>query len=166
MGRFFTNVHVRSSREVSDPRGALAGILEARAAADGFKPAKGDEDSDRIIAIGTTATSGWTAVIDEDTESQDTSTLEQLAKTLSKAVDGYAVSVLVHDSSVLDLRLFKDGRRLDHFVNLPEYLAPGPFSARKRRAMQGRPEVWAPLLQGDATIAALERAFRGTPDRR
>ena len=163
MGRFFTNVHVRPSQQVSDPRVALVGTLEARAAADGFKPAKADEDSDRIIAIGTTAPSGWIAVIDEDTESQDASTLEQLAKTLSKTIDGYAVSVLVHDSDVLDLRLYKDGRRVDHFVNLPDFFAPGPFSARARRAMQGRPEVWAPLLQGDATIAALERAFRGTP---
>jgi hypothetical protein len=163
MGRFFTNVHVRPSAPSRDTRAAVIAALEARATADGFKPVSADEDSDRLIAIGTAAPSGWTAVVDEETESQDTAALEQLAKTLSKAADGYAVSVLIHDSDVLDLRLFRNGRRLDHFVNQPDYFSKGALSAKARRAVQGNAATWAPLLRDDGSIAALERAFRGTP---
>ena len=163
MGRFFTNVHVRPSAPSRDAREAVVAALESRAAADGFRSVSADQPFDRVIAIGDADTSGWTAILDEDTESQDTSTLDHLAKTLSKAVDGYAVSVLVHDSDVLDLRLFKNGRRLDHFVNQPDYFADGSISTRARRAVQGHAEAWAPVLRSDASIAALEQAFRGTP---
>jgi hypothetical protein len=163
MGRFFTNVHVRASERSSDARAAIVAVLESRAAADGLHAVGPAESFDRLVAIGLASGSPWIAVADEATESQDVSTLEDLAKRLSRTIHGHAVSVLVHDSDVLDLRLFENGRRLDHFVNQPDYSSDRALSAKAREALQGNARAWAPLLKDGASVEALEQAFRSTP---
>lgn len=164
MGRFFTNVHVRPRAGLRDARETLLAALEARAKSEGLVAASPPERCDRLVAVGTPADRGWITVADESTEPQDADVLETLAKSLSTAVDGYALAVLVHDSDVLDLRLIDKGRRVDHFVNNPDYFDDrGTRSTKARQAVRGRPEAWAPLLVNKSETDALEAAFRSTP---
>jgi hypothetical protein len=157
MGRFFTNVHVRLADDGA--RAAVRAALERRARADGLVPVEPGEEAERLTSIGP-ADSPWTTVADEATDSQDLEELERLASELSKEVDDYALSVLVHDSDVLDLGLFAKGRRLDHYVNRPDYFSARKLSAKKRKAVEGRASRWAPVLAAGATVDDLQTAFR------
>jgi len=157
MGRFFTNVHVRLADD--EARAAVRAALERRARADGLVPVEPGEEAERLTSIGP-ADSPWTTVADEATDSQDLEELERLAAELSKAVDDYALSVLVHDSDVLDLGLFAKGRRVDHYVNHPDYGSERKLSAKKRKAVEGRASRWAPVLAAGVTVDDLQTAFR------
>lgn len=118
----------------------------------GLREATDDEAPDRTVIVGPSGP--WIAVYDEATESQDTRLLETLAKALSKSCDTHAVTVLVHDSDVLDLRLLARGARVDQYCRGAESL--GPVTASRKRAIRGKPEAWIPVLAPGKSTAQLE----------
>lgn len=153
MGAFFTNVQVRGG-----DRAAIARALRADASASGMDEHEG-EGADRTILILPPDEGGWVAVFDERTESQDLASLEALGALLSRVTSSPAVSVLVHDSDVLDLRLYRDGARVDRYDSFPGYFE-GKASKKQKAAAAGHPERWSDLLAG-GSVEELRAAWTG-----
>lgn len=109
-----------------------------------------NEEADRSILVGPQGP--WIAVYDEDTEEQNEEKLDRLAKHLSTTLDSSAITVLVHDSDVLLLGLFENGRILERFDSNPE------FSGRKRRRKISALE-WTRFLIPGRTQQELEAAL-------
>ncbi|MCZ7679236.1 MAG: hypothetical protein M5U28_10965 [Sandaracinaceae bacterium] len=98
-------------------------------------------------------------MFDERTESQDLASLEALGALLSRVTSSPAVSVLVHDSDVLDLRLYRDGARVDRYDSFPGYFE-GKASKKQKAAAAGHPERWSDLLAG-GSVEELRAAWTG-----
>src|SRR4051812_44678927 len=103
MGAFFTNVQVRGG-DAAELRQAIVADAGARGA---DEVSEGDE-ADRVVAI-LPPQDGWIALYDQATEMQDMVSLERLAMLASRGA--VAVSIAIHDSDILDLRLYEDGVR-------------------------------------------------------
>lgn len=151
MGSFLASVHVRSRR---DPQSLIAACI---ANAEGMRVVPDDaKQVDRTLVF--VARDGWLTLYDTDFEGQDVRKLEEAASLASRVLEAPAISALVHDSDVLDLRLFEQGARVDRFDSNPAYFAGKATPAQKRDA-RGRPEKWHALLGVDAT--ALRAAWDG-----
>ncbi len=106
MGSFFTNVQVRT-RDAARAIEALRAIAKK----DGLVATDDASGADRTMLV--LAEGDWISVYDEGCEGQNQDALDALAAALSKKTRGPAVTILVHDSDVLELRLFRDGKRID-----------------------------------------------------
>ncbi len=143
MGAFFTNVQLHTRH--LQPEATLDRVVDAlrdMTSAEGFVPAAEGEPADRTILVEDGP--AWLSIYDESTEGQRQDDLDHLAARLSEHLATEALSILVHDSDVLELRLFRSGEQLDRFNSHPSYF--GKVSAKKRKAMAGNAELWAPLL--------------------
>ena len=155
VGSFFTNVQIHTGQ--ADAAAARARLIEAlrqSAATEGFVEA-GSGEPDRTILVGPPGR--WIAVYDEATEGQDPKLLDALATTLSRALESDAVSILVHDSDVLELRLFERGKLIDSFNSNPSYF--GRVSAKLRAAGRGQADRWKKLLTEGATVEQLRKEW-------
>ena len=159
MGSFFTNVQVKvSGRAAAKATEAVADSLRRLAKSQGYVEATDGDNVHRSIAVHCQPDTGWISVYDDATEDQELEPLWLLARRLSSDLKTNAVSVLVHDSDLLELALFKNGRRSDRFSNAPDYFEPVP--KKQMTALAGRSGRWKPLLVDSATPAALENAFQ------
>jgi len=157
VGAFFTNVQVRLGDGPVEP------LLEAvRAAAGDVDEVAADAEADRVVLVLPPDDGGWVTIYDQRTESQDTGGLEALGRLASEVCGAPAFSVLVHDSDVLDLRLYRGGERVDRYDSFPGYFEGGPTQS-DRDAARGHPERWADALSVDAdalaAVFAGERSF-------
>lgn len=157
VGAFFTNVQVRLGDDPVEP------LLNAlRAAAGDVHEVATDDEADRVLLVLPPDAGGWVTIYDQATESQDTAGLEALGRLASEVCDAPAFSVLVHDSDVLDLRLYRGGERVDRYDSFPGYFEGKPSKSQKEEA-QGHPDRWAAALSIDAdALAAIlggERSF-------
>ena len=162
MGSFFTNVQLlRGGRLAGQSRAAVIAVvtdaIKEVALEDGFVLADKAGKADRTVLIGGghgDSDGRWLTIYDEGTEGQDDKRLDALAGALSAELETSAVTVLVHDSDVLEMRLFEDGKRADRYNN-----APGYFDERvsKKAAAEaaGHPERWSHLLRDGVTAAAV-----------
>jgi hypothetical protein len=158
MGSFFTNVQVRGAS--IEP---LIDAIRASARDAGLDEVGGgssDPVPDRVVHVLPPDAGGWIAVYDEATESQDVATLEALGTLASRALDTHAFSVLVHDSDVLDLRLYERGARIDRYDSCPGYFGDRP-SKRAKEEAAGQPDRWRPLLIEGASVDDLRAAWTG-----
>jgi hypothetical protein len=155
MGSYFTNVQVHARRLDAMARDGVSGVLRSLLSDEGFVPAGGGT-ADRTILVD--AGNDWISVYDEATEEQDQKVLDRLALGLSKLLDTETVAVLVHDSDVLELRLFRSGEAVDRFNSNPSYL--GKASAAERKAARGNADLWAPVLSATVDAARLRAAWK------
>jgi hypothetical protein len=150
MGSFLTNLQVRS-----DALDALVAALRADAGARGMDELAPDAASvDRHVVV-LPPLNGWITIYDEATESQDTDALDALARLATKATSALGFTALVHDSDVLDLRLYRDGAPVDHKNTDPGYFER--VSKKKAAALAGHPDAWADLAD-PAKVADVFRA--------
>ena len=63
---------------------------------------------------------------------------------LSASTDSAVIGILVHDSDILYLPLFENGRPVDRYVSDPEYF--GPIESSEKQAQAGHADRWAGLL--------------------
>jgi hypothetical protein len=144
MGSFFTNVQVRCA----DPEAIARAIREdARECGTDELAPTADLAPDRSVLI-LPPKDGWIAIYDEATEGQDAVSLERIAVAASRAARDHAFSVAIHDSDVLDLRLHRDGARLDRFDSFPGYFGE-KVSKKRREAVAGDPAQWGAI--GDSS---------------
>jgi len=157
MGASFTNLQVRVGPGDADAE--LAAVREAIRAALSvdFVEAGPDEEAERTAVIAPPLR-GWISVYDEELDRQAEEPLVELARALSAR--NRVVSLLVHDSDVVDARLFEAGEVLDHYVSDPDFFEM-PRSARA--AVKGRPEAWVPILAPGADARALGKAWKLRP---
>jgi hypothetical protein len=147
MGAFFTNVQVLCRDQATET------VVETIAEALAERLAGGAQ-----LAVARPTDSAWVSVYDQATESQDAQELDLLATMLSEATGCIAVSVLVHDSSILELALFTDGRCIDRWVNIPDYF--GKVSKAERARVEGRADLWMPCLAEGRDQEELEQVWR------
>lgn len=162
MGSFFTNVQVHTGgRPAGEVHQAIVATLRAQAAAAGLEEddALDDEVAERAIYLAPVGPQPWIAVYDSATEDQDTEILSDLGRQLSR-VGSAAVTVLVHDSDVLEMRLFRGGQQEDRYNSYPDYFEEDPDA--ERQPVVGDAERWRPVLAPGATPDVLRAAW-GTP---
>lgn len=161
MGSFFTNVQVFAGKEQPEEVQAWAvGEIRKLLREQGYEPVKAGEQGDRTVVVGPAGPEPWISVFDEATEDQNIIALDSLAGALS-AGGRVAVGILVHDSDVLILRLFRNGALEDYYNNFPEYF--DEVTPEEVEACQGRPEKWRDLLQ-EGKEEDLDELFGEDPD--
>lgn len=153
MGSFFTNVQVRLGDAELEP--LLAAL---RADATDAVEVDAPDEADRTVLVLPPDAGGWVAIYDQRTESQDLGALEALGRLASRATGAPTVSILVHDSDVLDLRLYRDGELVDRFDSFPGYFE-GEATDAERAEAAGHPERWTPALAGGVETEALAAVF-------
>jgi len=161
MGAFFTNVQVHiNDLTVDEMRGKMIEATQEWMRSLSFVEAVEGETCDRAVLIGPATSQPWIAVYDQATEDQDMAQLEALTSMLSSAVNRVAVGILVHDSDLLELRLFRSGTKIDEFCSWPGYFA-GKSKPRRgaSRKGAGHPEVWRDLFISGATEQDLRAAW-------
>jgi hypothetical protein len=143
MGSFYTNFSVKS--------------VNAPAIQAALKKAKRS-------ALITPAKRGWVVVYDEESESQDTGTIEQVAALLSKDQNCPVLAVLNHDDDILCYWLYQNGQQLDHYDSNPDYFGDGDGTDRggdaellcKTLGVPGAVETVRELLHEDEFTFAME----------
>jgi hypothetical protein len=157
MGSFFTNVHVRRTPSLSletiestlDNLAKKAGMI--RCAADASK-------IDRSIVIHHGG-GNWISIYDEATEDQDSAKLRSLGKALSEATESSVVSILVHDSDILQLDLYEKGKRVDQYDSNPGYFSDGETTDTALSRAAGKPKRWKHLLAPGMTPEMLANTW-------
>ncbi len=140
MGAFFTHVQVRTP----DLQAVVRTISEAAGDFDRVD----DERFDREVLVLPPDAGGWVAIYDQATESQEGRVLDALGMLVSRGA--VAFSALVHDSDVLQLTLFDDGRVLDRFDSMPGY-----FDGQPGRRPRLKADRWAVALAPGQRVDAL-----------
>ena len=163
MGAFFTNVQVYTGgRPHAAIREGIIGAVRAQAAAAGqaedpsLEDVGDEDDGGRIVLIAPAGSEPWITVYDSATESQADEPLHDLGERLSR-IGGAAVTVLVHDSDILQLRLYRGGAEADHYNSVPDYFED--VTDDERAAVAGQADRWAGLLAEGATPDALQAAW-------
>jgi hypothetical protein len=100
---------------------------------------------------------GWVSVYPESTERQDTREMEGLSAALSASLGAPVLGVLVHDSDVLRLWSYIDGRPIDEYDSDPDYFAKASRADRER--LKGRPESIASLGPPGTSVEAIAAAL-------
>jgi len=159
MGAFFTNVQVYThSRLPEDLRSTIVTALRRFVPSDTFMEVSPDDPTaERMLVVGPAGPEPWIVVYDSATEGQDEAQLDALAGALSTAAEGTAVSVLIHDSDVLEMRLWRSGDLLDAYSSCPDYF--GPVSRERQVLLAGQPDRWRDLLIDGVSPADLRRVW-------
>jgi hypothetical protein len=160
MGAFFTNLLVRCADAPSErAQHAVEQAIRAYMGSQGLTEAAAGEVATRVVLVA--AQPGpWISIYDSATESQDVSLLDELGKALSARAAEVVLTVLVHDSDVLDLRLFRAEKRIDAFSNWPGYFAARPKPRDPLRTGRAqRRAAWSPLLVKDHRVDEIETAW-------
>src|SRR4051812_47237985 len=137
MGSFLTNVQVKTAGPAKDALDRIAELLTVTVGLAGFTPVESATGADRSIVVVAHSGKEWIGIYDQFSEDQ-AGGHEALAEELSRDLKAPVVSVLVHDSDVLNMKLFDSGRTLDDFSNWPGYFEGGEEIAK------GKASAWAP----------------------
>ncbi len=154
VGAFFTNVQVRipPGRDVRQVAQLALDHVGEQLIGEGFRLAKDGEAADRefILLWG----AGWVSLYDQYAEDQG-ETNGEWARFLSEVIETETISILVHDSDVLDLALFVGGKQHDHYDSNPA------FSGKKPSTMKpsARAERWSRVLAPGHDAKELEAVF-------
>ncbi len=160
MGDTFTNLQVLPGKpNAASGRVKLARRIRAHLGRLGFTrcgPGRGDRD----ILIGPVQSGSWIAVYDSALALSDVRLLDTLGSALSANGFGTAVGVAVHDSDLLEMKLYCNGAVGGRFSNWPGYFNgdPKPLSPEI-----DHPEAWLNLVNDSRDSSALEVAWRSSP---
>jgi hypothetical protein len=140
MGSFFTNIQVKTVglNSFMELKEVIIGIMK------NFDFDHIETPSDRAIIVSWDESNEWITIYDEQSDSSDIQSLDELASGLSYALGAYTISNLVYDSDLLCMRLFKQGKSLDLYVNDVEIYNEIQNGSRKRN---GQLSKWEPLLK-------------------
>jgi hypothetical protein len=146
MGAFFTNVQVQVVGTAATALAQVVAAIRAAAKARGLVEVKGRAAAGAARRVAVVGGRRWIAVYDESTETQDLDTLAELAGALSRAGKGAgaAVSVLVHDSDIVELGLWRGGTLADRWNSRPDYF--GKQTRKQRAAVAGDAARWGDLV--------------------
>lgn len=152
MGAFFSNIQVKAAG--ASARDKLVNRVPEALSMLGFE--RTEEPSDRAIIIVWNENSDWLTIYDEYGES-NADAMDQLAGELSRIMDTYSVSNLVHDSDLLYMRLYDGGTSQDTYVNDVEMFNEMMGGNRKRNGQAAR---WERLLPPDVTKKDLSKLWK------
>jgi hypothetical protein len=159
MGSTFSNLHVRLGRRERVLAGdEVAGAMSELAHGQGMVDAAGDETADREVLVA--GVGDWLSVYDRAFEPNQEE-LDRTAKAISSRLRVEVVTVLVYDSDILELRLFRDGELEDQYHSNPGYF--GKVTKAARASARGQPSKWKSLLVPGASVEALRTAWAARP---
>jgi hypothetical protein len=164
MGLDFANFQIFCGDQDHDEfRRYLLDGLPGLLAQDGYVSATVSPKPDRAIVVG--SPDRWLVIYDSDTldfTPKAEATVGKLGPGLSRF--GVVVQVDVDDSAWLELTLYRDGHRIDHFVNYPDQYVywlkqRHPLTAAAESDFYGQPEKWRDLLLRAADLAGLRATW-------
>jgi hypothetical protein len=142
MGAFFTNVQVHiGDLTAKVARTQVVDSIRKYAASLGFTEVSDQGRAARTILVGPTTSYPWIAVYDEATEGQDKRPLESLAQMLCTTAGEAAIAILVHDSDLLELGIFRPGVKTIWISNWPGYFEGRPPNSRETASSRGLGEL-------------------------
>ena len=160
MGVFLTNVQVfTGGGTLSQVRSGIIDTIQTWMTSRGYVQVNEKEQATRRIMVAPETSSSWIAVYDEATEIQDTDLLEELSGILSTTAGKTAISVLVHDSDLLELTVFRNGRKTGQVTNWPEYYEGAAPSAGPVGTGKGL-EEFGDFLSSGRTVLNLQEAWQ------
>jgi len=95
---------------------------------------------------------GWIGIFPSD-HGQDA----KVSRAISRRLRSEVLHTLVHDGDIFAYLYYRDGRLTDEYSCRPDYF--GEVSARKRRALRGKPEELRGLLRDPAQVEALREVL-------
>jgi hypothetical protein len=158
MGDDFTNRQVLlAGRQAT--RGDIVEAIRASMTANGFVEVLDDGDVDRRIAVG--PEDRWLCVYDSvgNGDDWDRPAFTRLSEELSKTAP--LVEVHMDDSAAVHLYLMADGQRIDQFANRDSVMSVWE-TPEEEIAHQGRPDIWAAILDRPAFESRLKIAWQST----
>jgi hypothetical protein len=152
VGSFITNIQVYE-KNLSKIKEAILKKLHLD-----YKEALPGEDVDRIILI-KPSTNIWSTIYDQELDNQDLDLLYNLAKVVSSELDVSTISILVHDSDVLNLCLFRKGDTINSYWNDPDFLSDS-LPKYKLNKLKGNPLLWQEQLMDSYSAKDLKKIWR------
>lgn len=164
MGTFLTNIQsISNTLAIDQVRQLVIETIRERMHSLWHVEVTEEKNSDRTIFIGPSTSSDWISIYDQGTEQQEITELEAIASILSEAVNGMSVAILVHDSDLLELRLFRHGNPMKMFCNWPDYFADQNNLAQSRAEDgAGHTKAWRDLLLNSSTEQDLRAAWESS----
>jgi hypothetical protein len=174
MGSFFDNIQVHvGAREPETQRQIIAATVRRLALAGPYVELDDPAiEPDHEIVIAPADDTPWIAVYGAYAEGPDAESRHQAAAALSAAVEGTAVTVMVYDSDVLEMRRYTEGNLVDAYSSDPDYFGifdsdnadddehvseAAPAAANDDLA--GHPERWRDLLASGHAPAELRAVW-------
>ncbi|MBM7568630.1 hypothetical protein [Paenibacillus sacheonensis] len=158
MGAFFANVQVfTGSMDNGEAVLHIQSAIRSWMKQTGYEeiPENDHSEADRTFLVGEVYNGRWLTVYDQELASQD-GTLEELAAFISRESSAPTVGVLVHDSDLMLLRLFEQGKRIDTVVNDLTMYNEMFGKSRKRN---GSLNKWKPFLLPGRSEQELRQAW-------
>jgi hypothetical protein len=119
LGAFFTNVQLLSPKanKLAFTDSVTHYIID-RHLKKKFILTDNPEETETAVIISDKGEDAWISIYDEATENQELSLLQKLASQLSKKFKTTALAILVHDSDMFYLEVFKNGFSISRLDNL------------------------------------------------
>lgn len=117
MGSFVSNIHILSSGNTESARcesiaNGFSSFVETN-----YLPTKDIESSDREVTFLSSNKTPWVTILDSAFEENEIGEQFHFARQISKTLSSVVLSVFIHDSDVLIIGLFRNGRKLDTILH-------------------------------------------------
>ena len=158
MGAFFTNVQVfTGKRDKNQLQQELMDCCRKWLADQGYTETQKEDEGERSIVIAP-GNGNWLMVMDEAWEEQDVEILDVAAGYIARELATTTAAVLVHDSDLARITLFRNGEAVDIYNSLPE-LCPEDLQHHSEERLKGDPQLWQDLLLPGFTVDQLREAW-------
>lgn len=158
MGSFASSVQVYvGDKPAAEIHTRLHSLMREKLASLGYVPAESpDSVVDRTVTIAQASDDLWITVYD------DSAGADSVAEDLSRSLGLMTVSAQLNDSDALLLNLFKQGVKVDQYDSAPELFAE-KLSAKQRKAVAGKPELWEELFLPGMTAEEFRKVLTKNP---
>jgi len=159
MGAFFTNIQLfTGTADKTIMHAKIRETLLQYIPSLGFTQVSTAGDADLSVALSPVGEKPWLGVYDQGTEDQDPKKLSALLTTLTGALSCAGVGITVHDSDVLHMVLFENGRPVDSHNSNPAYFGE-KLSKTEIKERQGHAEKWRTVIKAGYTPENLRQLF-------
>lgn len=151
MGSFLTNIQIYE-KDQAKIRKAIVKSLSTD-----YEVALPDEKASRSILIKRSENS-WSAIYDTALEDQDIDLLYTTAAGISDELETGAISILVHDSDLLNMCLFNNGETINNYWNDPDFLSES-IPQYEIEKLKGNPKLWEPFFRKGCSAGDLKKIW-------
>lgn len=155
MGTFLSNIQVFTG--VQDSTKLLEELVLAvrnRLVGDEYEETDNAESVDRSLIL-QISSDRWISVYDQRLDEQDMDAMDTLGTSISASAGVPAIGSLVHDSDLLFMRLYRNGRMADTIINDLD-LFNEMFEGSRPRKRNGLPSKWAEVCSPGVNPAELK----------
>ncbi|MNB92974.1 hypothetical protein D3C75_400880 [compost metagenome] len=158
LGTFLSNIQVfigaKNSVELLEE---VMLAIKGRLIGTEYVEASDADSADRSLIINVSS-DRWISVYDQKLDEQDIDDLDALGIAISDRAEVPAVGSIVHDSDLLIMRLYKNGRTADTMINNLE-LFNGMSAGKRPRKRNGQPSKWSELCAPGVSATTLKAVW-------